>query len=277
METAVCCIAKNENNYIREFVEHYKKLGFSNVIIYDNNDIEDINDPIGDYIKEEYAIIINARVKVDYQINAYNDCMKKFYEQYDWIAFFDCDEFLCLNKFENINDYINSFDKDVDCICINWMQMTDNGMAYNDGRKLMERFIEPMEKYSYVHYPNIYENAHIKSIVKCSRNVRFTSSHFALNCHKYADADGNDVTKYQPNFHINNEIHWDNAYLKHFSQKTISELLYNKILKWNFKFKMKNNNFYNTKKDMVDIFFRINKHTPEKDKIVEEFFKKQNN
>ena len=38
LKTLVCGIAKLENNYIREWVEHYKKLGFTNVVIYDNND-----------------------------------------------------------------------------------------------------------------------------------------------------------------------------------------------------------------------------------------------
>ena len=39
MKTALCAIAKNENLYIREWVEYYMKLGFSNIILYDNNNI----------------------------------------------------------------------------------------------------------------------------------------------------------------------------------------------------------------------------------------------
>ena len=36
----LCCIGKNENRYAREFVEWYKNLGFSKIIIYDNNDTD---------------------------------------------------------------------------------------------------------------------------------------------------------------------------------------------------------------------------------------------
>ncbi len=36
----LCCTGKNENGYIREFVEHYLALGFSHIRIYDNNDTD---------------------------------------------------------------------------------------------------------------------------------------------------------------------------------------------------------------------------------------------
>ena len=39
MKTALCAIAKNENLYIREWVEHYKNIGVSKIFLYDNNDI----------------------------------------------------------------------------------------------------------------------------------------------------------------------------------------------------------------------------------------------
>ena len=63
VKTLVCGIAKLENDYIREWVEHYKKLGFTNVVIYDNNDTngERFEDVIGDYISEGYVIIEDAR------------------------------------------------------------------------------------------------------------------------------------------------------------------------------------------------------------------------
>ena len=35
---AVVCCAKMEENYIIEFVEHYKNLGISHIFIADNND-----------------------------------------------------------------------------------------------------------------------------------------------------------------------------------------------------------------------------------------------
>jgi len=48
-----------ENNYIREFVEHHKSIGFDNIVLYDNNDIdgEHFEDVISDYINSGYVIL----------------------------------------------------------------------------------------------------------------------------------------------------------------------------------------------------------------------------
>ena len=40
MKVGVCVIIKNENLYIRDWVEYYKKIGFDTVILFDNNDLE---------------------------------------------------------------------------------------------------------------------------------------------------------------------------------------------------------------------------------------------
>ena len=36
-------MAKNENKYIKEFIDYYKNLGINKIILYDNNDIKDDN------------------------------------------------------------------------------------------------------------------------------------------------------------------------------------------------------------------------------------------
>ena len=59
----LCCIAKMENVYIREFVKYYKDLGFDNICLYDNNDPdgEHFEDVIEDYIKSGFVILKNVR------------------------------------------------------------------------------------------------------------------------------------------------------------------------------------------------------------------------
>ena len=130
MKTAVCCIIRNENAYIREFVEWYKHLGFDNVILYDNNfsDGEDINDVISDYISSGYVIANNVKDKTIIQLKSYNECIAKYGPEYDWIAFFDCDEHLQLEKHDNISEFLVSFDDNVDAVLVNWMILVDNDL-----------------------------------------------------------------------------------------------------------------------------------------------------
>jgi hypothetical protein len=54
MKTLLCCIGKGENKYAREFVEHYKNIGVTNICLYDNND-----DDGEDTIQEVNAITLN--------------------------------------------------------------------------------------------------------------------------------------------------------------------------------------------------------------------------
>ena len=37
MKIALVCIAKNEDNYIKEWITYHKKLGFDDIFIYEND------------------------------------------------------------------------------------------------------------------------------------------------------------------------------------------------------------------------------------------------
>ena len=37
MKVALVCIAKDEDEYIKEWIEYHKKLGFDNIFVFENN------------------------------------------------------------------------------------------------------------------------------------------------------------------------------------------------------------------------------------------------
>ena len=103
----LCVIAKKENLYAKEYVNHYKKLGYSHIYIYDNNDINDekFEDVIKDEIDSGFVTIINIRGKIRGQCFAYKDCYEKYNKLYDWLSFFDFDEFLSIKE-KNIQNFL---------------------------------------------------------------------------------------------------------------------------------------------------------------------------
>ena len=103
MKVALCCIGRQENRYIREFVEYYKNLGVDKIFLYDNNydDEEHFEDVINDYIENGFVEITDFRNKSICQLEAYQDCYDRRSKEYDWICFFDIDEFL---EFSDSND-----------------------------------------------------------------------------------------------------------------------------------------------------------------------------
>jgi hypothetical protein len=144
-------ICKQENLYIKNFIDYYKKLGITKIIIYDNNDLdgEKFEDVIKNEIDKGYVTIINYRgdrgngYVGGQQMKAYYDCYKKNNLYYDWITFFDIDEYLVLNKENNIQQFLTSsrYDK-CELVKVNIAFYTDNNQLEFEDKPLMERFTE---------------------------------------------------------------------------------------------------------------------------------------
>ena len=61
IKVCLCSIGKNENLYVKEFINHYKELGYNHIFFYDNNDIngERFSDVLISEIKSCFGSIIN--------------------------------------------------------------------------------------------------------------------------------------------------------------------------------------------------------------------------
>ena len=62
MRVVVCAMAKNEHLYIKDWVNHYLRIGFDKIYIYDNDDFD--KPYIGDFIDQKYldkCVIKNIR------------------------------------------------------------------------------------------------------------------------------------------------------------------------------------------------------------------------
>ena len=73
-----------------------KKIGVTNICLFDNNDKngESFSDVIGDYIESGFVIVKDVRGESKMQIPCYQTCYDEYNKKYDWIGFFDADEFL---------------------------------------------------------------------------------------------------------------------------------------------------------------------------------------
>ena len=169
----LCVIAKKENLYAKEFVNHYKKLGYTHLYIYDNNDVNDekFEDVIQDEINSGFVTIINFRGMTKGHCNAYYDCYEKYNKLYNWMSFFDFDELLSLKKEKTIQQFLSSprYEQCV-TIKINFLFYSDNGLLYYDNRTLQERFTEPL-----YNHPN---NAWCKVMVRGGLKTNY----YAVQC-----------------------------------------------------------------------------------------------
>ena len=167
MKLALVAIGRRENRYAREFVKHYLSLGFDHIYIADNNHDgeEHFEDVLQEFIDQGSVTIHDYRNQQGIQVKAYNDIYRDYQSQYEWIAFFDFDEFLTMTDGLSVKEWLLPFPDDADTVLVNWMCYGYGGMIYDDGRRLMERFTEPLPYDKAVQYdfPN---NNHVKSIVR---------------------------------------------------------------------------------------------------------------
>lgn len=143
MNVCICTIGKMENKYIREYVEYYKKFKVDKIYIYDNNEInsESFETVLFDYLSTNYIKIINYRGYLKPQYKMMNNCYKRNYLKYDWIMFYDIDEFLYLKDFSNIKHFLNQskFNK-CKLIYLNFIYYNDNNHLYYENKTVMLRF-----------------------------------------------------------------------------------------------------------------------------------------
>ena len=228
LKTAVVCIARLEGNYIREFIDHYKSIGFSNVIFCDNNhddDNEDIVSIIKDYIDDGFIIYEDYRNKVGYQMKCYDEIYKKYGKQFNALCFCDVDEHLILNKHKNITEFLESFPSDWEQIVCNWAQYGDNGQIYVDYSKpLKERFTEHrpnvMSQYNFV------DEMHVKCIVKggLPQVTFYSNPHVATTPLITYHASGYRCSN-SPFQRVDHTV----AYFKHYCTKSLQEYCENKL------------------------------------------------
>lgn len=169
MKTAVVCIASPlEEKYLKEFVAwHIDVCHADRVFIYANDwPIEQSWAFLGDYAYNVAIIRLDGPCQ---QINAYNDWLQTFGCGYDWAAFIDVDEFICLKKDKDISTLLSRYD-DVAALAINWKLFGSNGKEHYEDLPVVHRFTKSQ----------VGVNQHIKTIVnlKYRKNISFLCPHF---------------------------------------------------------------------------------------------------
>ncbi len=153
MKVALVCIAKNEDNYINEWINYHLKIGFDDIFVYKNDwDFNICRQNVFEYQ-------LNGRNK---QIESYNLFINTYKNSYDYAAFFDVDEFLVLHKHKNIQELIKDYG-DFNALAFNWVLFGNNGLEKvdNNNYSVLKRFTKRQK--------NV--NQHVKILVNLSKNL----------------------------------------------------------------------------------------------------------
>ncbi len=172
---AIVVIAKNEQDYIKEWVAFHKVMGVDKIILYDNDSTDNMVNEIKPFINEGY-VVYNRIPGEKQQLNAYNDALKRYSSLFRYMAFIDCDEFLFpVDSSETVLSVVEKtmkMDRNAGGVCVNWAMFGSSGHETKPEGLLIDNFIwrskipgpgtgciktickpDLVVKYNHAHYP----------------------------------------------------------------------------------------------------------------------------
>ena len=128
---ALVCIAKNEDDYLEEWIMYHLALGVDRVFVYENDWRWNGYNCFAEFIPWD------GKVK---QLPAYNDWLANRSQDFDWAMFIDVDEFLVNRTPHTLPDFLGMC-PDINQIGVNWRLMGSNGLEKAGTEKsVLKRF-----------------------------------------------------------------------------------------------------------------------------------------
>ena len=190
--TIIFTNARDEPN-ISEWVAHHLLIGFDKVVVFDHLSKVPIIKTIGTTFDGKLDVIkVNGdgNIKPKLMENALEIAKKG---NYSWMLYLDSDEFLNINKYDNVKKLLDNF-KEADAIGINWLMFGTSGYKEQPKGLLTENFIRS----------EIRLNQHVKSFVRPSVGIKVVNPHYFVinNPYRYYSVNGTKMNmcpfNYQP-------------------------------------------------------------------------------
>jgi hypothetical protein len=229
--TAICLMIKNDQDYLQEWLDHHREIGFNHFYIYDNestpaytnlgDDVTIIPWGENQYFEpifpnkdpNQYNDMILGRMELSElitthwpwyphrytkQYKAYQHCLNNYGPNHTWMAFIDSDEFINLGVNENLVDLLNEFNEHGQ-ILMQWRTFSSSGHLTKQP-KLKEAYTEWFPDYEY------------KPIIQPKKTYAVTNIHvFTMYPPYRAVTEKKEVREAYKNGHSSERI-WVNHY-----------------------------------------------------------------
>jgi len=158
--------ARDQPN-IAEWVAHHLLLGFNKIVIFDHLSKIPISTSIGSNFNGRLTIIPiqgSGNIKIKLMNDALDIATR---EGCSWMLYLDADEYINLNRFNNIKDFLEYF-KEADSIGINWLMFGSSNHVLQPKGLLTENFTKSV--------PTL--DMHVKTFVRPTSAVRSINPHY---------------------------------------------------------------------------------------------------
>ncbi len=145
-KVSICGIFKDEEPYLKEWIEFNRIVGVDHFYLYNNNSSDGYMEILDDYIKKDLVTLVDWPYQ-QAQMEAYKDCIKKYSDETEWIGFIDIDEFIVPKTKDSIYEVLKGF-KNRGSVIIYWKMFGTSGFEKRDiTRPVTEDFVSCWPKY----------------------------------------------------------------------------------------------------------------------------------
>lgn len=177
-----CCIAKDEDSFLKEWLAYHAVLGVEHFYIYDNCSATPIRQLLGDFA-DASRVTVRRIPGERMQLPAYDDCLRSFGGSSKWIGFLDLDEFALPMQDGDLRVMLSEFES-YGGLAATWHMFGPSGHLKRPEGLVMRNYTRAFAAQ---------ESFQIKSFVQPAKTVQ------CLNPHYF---------RYQPGHYCVNEEHY---------------------------------------------------------------------
>jgi hypothetical protein len=187
---SLCCIIKDEDDVIEEWVAFHLGVGVDFILVVDNGPSLSLPRILAPYISQGSVELVNFWTRGRQQQRAYDRALRYMRGKTRWLGFLDADEFLFPTMAANLPEVFHDFDDHV-AVSINWVSFGSSGHDTPPDGFVIDNFTQrgeldhrfPWPRLRDKSYPDGHAlaykpmNSHVKTVLDPSRTLWFRTAH----------------------------------------------------------------------------------------------------
>jgi hypothetical protein len=207
----ICCIIKDENDYIVERVNYHLKAGVEHFYIYDNDSKTSPEKTINEAGLSKFVTVIKIPGRSQ-QMIAYQLCLKKYGRESQWMAFLDMDEFIIAKATKGSLPHLLKSYESYGGLAINWQLFGSGYHIKKTHASQLERFVLRADSTADI-------NRLIKSIVQPMYMKKVCNPHFCIPKKGYYSVNEN----FEPVVAAFSNVSVNKVQVNHYHSRSLEE------------------------------------------------------
>jgi hypothetical protein len=144
---SICAIFKDESLSLKEWVEYHRIIGVDHFYLYNNQSSDNYKEILQPFIDKGIVTLIEWDINPPSQIPAYQNFHDNYWDETNWVAFIDLDEYICPKRAESITMWIKRYEK-FPSLVLYWKQFGSSGqIAHNHSKLIIEQYTTSWDKF----------------------------------------------------------------------------------------------------------------------------------